>query len=401
MAEPVVVVAGALANKPANGGEAWVRLSWIRGLQRLGCRVFFVEEIDEAVCTDAQRRPAPFATSANRAWFDDVTRSFGLAGRSGLLYHGRRGGDAAADGEIAGEGLSRAALAEIAGGADLLVNISGHLADPGLLGAFRRKAYVDIDPGFTQFWHTTGNGGARLDGHDRYFTIGEGIGTAACTVPGAGFEWIPVRPPVVLEDWPASQPVAALGEPRRFTTVATWRGPYGPVETDRRRFGLKVHEFRRFIGVAGLVPATFEAALAIHPDEVPDLDLLHDHGWRLTDPVSVAGTPAAFGDYVRSSDAEFSAAQGMYVETNSGWFSDRTTRYLASGRPALVQDTGFSARLPTGKGLVAFSTLDEAVDGARSILADYTVHAAAARAVAESCFDSDTVLARFLEQCGL
>jgi len=395
MAGPTVVVAGALANKPGNGGEAWVRLSWIRGLERLGCRVVFVEEIDEAVCTDAQRRPAPFATSANRAWFGEVTGRFGLTGRAGLVCRTAAGEDRP------GEGLSRAALADIAAGADLLVNISGNLADPGLLRAFRRSAYVDIDPGYTQYWHAAGQPGGHLAGHDRYFTIGTAIGTPGCPIPTGGLDWIPVRPPVVLDDWPAAAPGLRLDEALRFTTVATWRGPYGPVETDRRRFGLKVHEFRRFIALPDSVDATFEAALAIHPAEVADLDLLRHHGWALTDPAGAAGTPEAFAAYVRSSGAEFSAAQGIYVETGSGWFSDRTTRYLASGRPALVQDTGFSAVLPTGKGLVAFSTLDEAISGARSILDDYAAHCEAARAVAESCFDSDTVLARFLEQCGL
>jgi hypothetical protein len=395
MAGPLVVVAGALANKPANGGEAWVRLSWVRGLERLGCRVALVEQIAEASCTDPARRPAPFAVSANRAWFAEVTARFGLAGRAGLLCD---------NGE--GEGLTRAEIADLAAGADLLVNISGHLADPGIFGAFRRRAYVDIDPGFTQFWHAAGQNGARLAGHHRYFTIGERIGDFGCPIPAWEFAWRPIRQPVVLDDWPASEhhPAGGTATPAatRFTTVASWRGPFGPVETDRRRFGLKVHEFRKFLPLPGLVPgARFEAALAIHPEERPDLALLDDGGWALADPTRVAGTPDAFRDYVSGSAAEFSAAQGIYVETRSGWFSDRTTRYLASGRPALVQDTGFSEIIPVGKGLVAFSTLEEAAAGARSILADYDCHAAAARLLAESYFDSDLVLTRFLEDCDL
>lgn len=395
MAGPLVVVAGALANKPANGGEAWVRLSWVRGLERLGCRVALVEEIAEAGCTDAARRPAVFAASVNRAWFVDVTARFGLTGRAGLVCD---------NGE--GEGLTRAEVADLAAGADLLVNISGHLADPELFGAFRRRAYIDIDPGFTQFWHAAGQNGARLAGHHLYFTIGELIGDFGCPIPVGEFRWRPTRQPVVLDDWPAADhhPAGGAATPAatRFTTVASWRGPFGPVETDRRRFGLKVHEFRKFLPLPGLVRgARFEAALAIHPEERPDLARLDDGGWALADPTRVAGTPDAFRDYVAGSAAEFSAAQGIYVETRSGWFSDRTTRYLASGRPALVQDTGFSEIIPVGKGLVAFSTLEEAAAGADSILADYDCHAAAARLLAESYFDSDLVLTRFLEDCDL
>jgi hypothetical protein len=196
-----------------------------------------------------------------------------------------------------------------------------------------------------------------------------------------------------------------IARPLRFTTVATWRGPSGPVEWDRRRFGLRVHEFRKYVDVPcripARVPARFEAALGIHPSEHKDLELLARHRWELVDPISVAGTPNRFRDYVSGSAAEFSVAQEMYVKSRSGWLSDRTTRYLASGRPALVQDTGFAARLPVGKGLVTFSRPDEVADRLEEIVDDYPAHAAAARAIAEERFDSDRVLASFLDGCDL
>ena len=90
-------------------------------------------------------------------------------------------------------------------------------------------------------------------------------------------------------------------------------------------------------------------------------------------------------------------AQGVYVETRSGWFSDRTTRYLASGKPALVQETGLSSAIETGAGLLTFETLDGAVAGAAAILSDHAGHSAAARRLAEEYFDSDRVLTRLLE----
>jgi hypothetical protein len=388
MAGPLVVVAGAMANKPRNGGEAWVRLSWVRGLARLGCRVAFVEEIAQETCVDETGGPAPVATSVNRCWFDEVMHQFGLTGTSALCC----------DGKVV-SGIGGPELEDLLHQADLLVNVSGNLATPRLRNACRLRAYLDIDPGFTQLWVKSGNRDARLEGHHRYFTIGSNIGRDECPVPTDGIEWQPTVPPVVLTDWPVAE--SAIDPVHRFTTVATWRGPYGPVEWERRRFGLKVHEFRKFVTLPTLVDATFEAALAIHQSETADLELLAQHRWRLVDPALVAGTPSGFGDYVGGSAAEFSAAQEMYVATSSGWFSDRSTRYLASGRPVLVQDTGFSRTLPVGKGLVAFTTLAEAVTGAESILADYASHATAARRVAEEHFDSDLVLRRFLEKCGL
>jgi hypothetical protein len=382
-----VVVSGAIANKYLNGGEAWVRLSWALGLRKLGFRVYFVEQIGRDTCLDAAGNVAPFESCENLAYFTQVTEQFRLGGSAALIYE---------DGEQV-YGPSYVDLLGIAEAADLLVNISGHLTLESLLRRLRRKAYIDIDPGFTQFWHAAGDTALTLEGHDFYFTIGENIGAPFCAIPAGDLLWRRTRQPVVLEHWPPSRE----GDPDRFTTVASWRGPYGRVQYGGETFGLKVHEFRKFVELPGRARPGFEIALDIHPDEERDLELLHRHGWRLVDPKVVAPDPEAFRRYVRASGAEFSVAQGIYVETESGWFSDRTVRYLASGKPALVQDTGFGRNLPTGEGLVAFRTLDEAIGGADRIANDYDGHCRAARALAEEYFDSDTVLGNLIEEVGL
>src|SRR5262249_44858849 len=156
--------------------------------------------------------------------------------------------------------------------------------------------------------------------------------------------------------------------------VASWRGAYGPVQHNGKTYGLKVHEFRKFLDLPRRNGAKFEIALQIDPADKRDIDALVTTGWFLVDPKKMCGTPDAFRDYVASSGAEFSAAQSIYVDTHSGWFSDRTVRYLASGRPALVQDTGFSLHFPVGKGLLAFRNLEEAVAGAEAIERDYEQH---------------------------
>jgi hypothetical protein len=354
-----VLVAGALANKPGYGGEAWVRLSYVLGFRRLGLETFFVEEIE---------RPSDEAV----AYFAEVVDQFGLAGSAALV---------SANGEpLYGEPPE---------GVDLLVNISGNLRCERLLARTRRRAHVDIDPGFTQIWAAQGI--LSLEGSDIYFTIGENIGRPECRIPTNGIEWHPTRPPVVLTDWP----MTATAEGMRFTTVGSWRGGYGALEFEGERYGAKVHEFRKFVELPGRAPGTFELALDIHPDERDDLALLRENDWRLVDPQRVARDPHSFRAYVQGSGAEFSVAQGIYVELVSGWFSDRTVRYLASGKPALVQDTGFT--VPTGEGLLAFRTLEEAAAGARSIAEDYDRHSRAARRLAEEEFDSDRVLTRLLE----
>ncbi len=365
---PVAVVAGAMANKPGSGGEAWVRLSYVAALRRLGWTVHFVEQIDTHACDERAIR-----------YFDAVSAAHGDAATSMLV---------GAAGELLHGGVDTPE--QIAAEADLLLNVSGNLTAPSLLSCFRRTAFLDIDPGFTQIWHATGT--LEIRPHDVYFTIAENIGRPDCSIPTAGIEWRTTRPPAVLDEWPVVQ-----SDERGFTTVATWRGPYGRVEHNGRTYGVKLDEFRKVLPLPRRSGQTFELALDIHSDEKRDLAVLDEHGWQLVDPRTVAGDPDLFRRYVQGSGAEFSVSQGIYVETNSGWFSDRTTRYLASGKPALVQDTGFGRTIPTGEGLLAFRALDEAVAGADAIAAAYDQHARSARAIAEEYFDADKVLARMLE----
>jgi hypothetical protein len=166
-------------------------------------------------------------------------------------------------------------------------------------------------------------------------------------------------------------------------------------------YGLRVHEFRTFFALPQRVDASFELALDIHPDERVDREQLQAHGWRLVSPGRVAGDPWCYRDYVGGSLGELMVAKNMYVATRGGWFSDRSICYLASGRPVLAQDTGFSELYPADEGLVSFTTIEEAEEGARSIVLDYPRHARRAREIAEAYFDSDRVLSRLLSTLGI
>ena len=179
--------------------------------------------------------------------------------------------------------------------------------------------------------------------------------------------------------------------------MANWRGPYGQLSWAGRTYGLKVHEFRRFLArPRGRGPPIRGGARDRSGGLGGQGAAATSTDWRLVDPRIVADT-SGFHRYVRTSGAEFSVAQGVYVETGSGWFSDRTVRYLASGRPALVQDTGFSEHIPVGEGLVAFSNVKEAVNGARRIVENYEQHRAAARQLAEEYFAPERALAPLLD----
>lgn len=385
----VAIVAGAVANKPCSGGEAWVRMSWVLGLRRLGFDVCFVERVNESTCVDGDGRPAPFARSLNRAHLQRIIEDFELVGRVAVLDEQGR----------SLQGMDAAELRALAGEAVVLFDLSGHL---GELGAHLRphmRVFVDLDPGFTQAWHADRSLAFTVSGYDRHVTVAQNIGSPVCPIPSGGIAWIPTLPPIPLERWRCED---GAGEALRFTTVSTWRAGHGAVRIGDRARTLKHHEFRRLVELPALVErAQFELALDIDAADEPDRRALLDHGWRVVSSRRHAGTPAAYRDYIHGSAAELSVAHGVYAETASGWFSDRTGAYLASGRPALVQDTGLGATLPLGEGLLTFDSIGQAADGVRRILADPSAHAQAARSLAEQHLDSDVVLARLLAALGL
>jgi glycosyltransferase involved in cell wall biosynthesis len=92
-------------------------------------------------------------------------------------------------------------------------------------------------------------------------------------------------------------------------------------------------------------------------------------------------------------------AKPIHTQLKTGWFSDRSIAYLASGRPVLAEDTGFTERLATGAGLLPFRNIEEAVEGAAEIDGNYNRHSRAAREMAETLFDSQRCLAAMLSAC--
>jgi len=363
-----ILFSGMVAGDPEQGGASWSILQYLLGLRALGHEVRLVEPVD---------RLDPRVVS----YFERLVRDFDLEGEAALLVRGSR--------ETAGAPYRD--LARWASETDLLVNVSGMLRDEELVGPPPLRVFLDLDPAFNQLWHAEGiEMGFNL--HNRFATVGLGLGEPQCPVPTGDREWIKTLPPVFLPRWPqATSPGAA------FTTVASWRG-YGSVEWEGRRYGQKAHSLRRLLDVPRLTSERLKLALAIHPDEADDVAALREHGWQLADPVALAGDPARYADFVRKAKGEIGIAKEGYVESRSGWFSDRSACYLASGRPVAAQDTGFPDHLPTGEGLLSFATAAEAAAAVDEVSADYDRHARAARALAAELFDSGVVLTRLIER---
>lgn len=376
-----VVVGASLAQRPGRGGHTWALLQYLLGFARLGWDVLFLDRLEPEMCRNATGRPID--VSPHVRYFRRVMDAFELDGACSL----------ALDGGERSLGLARREVLDRVDAADLLVNVMGFVTDDEILGAARRRVFLDIDPGFGQMWHELGQADL-FAGHDDHVTIAANMGLPGCGIPTCGLEWITTPQPIVLERW-APAPVVP-GRP--FTGIGAWRGPYDPIVFGGRTYGLRVHEFRRFAPLPRLARADFEMALDIDRNEDADLETLRANGWSLVDPRRVAADPWTYRDYIRASGAEFMVAKNMYVATRSGWFSDRSLCYLASGRPVLAQDTGLGPHVPLGEGLVAFSTLEEAASGADRIASDPVRHGRAARELAEAHFDSDVVLGRLLDR---
>jgi hypothetical protein len=291
---------------------------------------------------------------------------------------------------VDGQGASPELLARVRS-SRFLLNVMGYLDDPAVLGEARRRVFLDIDPGFPQMWFELRLADV-LAGHDAYVTVAENVGRDDCRIPTCGLEWLTTRQPVVLDHWPRT---AVDG--RTFATIGAWRGLFGPVEYEGVTYGPRVHEFRKFLDLPSRTNWEFIAALDIDANEERDLERLNANGWTLVDPFDATGSPDRYRRFVQAAGAEFGVAKSMYVETQGGWFSDRTACFLASGKPVLIQDTGLQQLYPVGEGLLTFRRLEEAEEGVVSIVDRYSEHARAARAVAEKHFDSDRVLARLVD----
>jgi hypothetical protein len=250
-------------------------------------------------------------------------------------------------------------------------------------------ALVDTDPVFTQIGaHGLGGPFSR---YDKLFTFGENVGQEGCEMPTAGCHWIPTRQPVVLDLWRAD------GESTRgFTTVFNW-SPLGDCSYQGRTYGQKEREFPPYLDLPKSVGAPMEVAVKL-PEDVEGA--LRAGGWLVVDPEQVTRDPWTYQSYLRSSQGEFSVATHCSIVSSCGWFSERSAAYLASGRPVVIQDTGFSRWLDTGDGVVAFRSVEEARNGLADVIARYDVHRRAARDCAAEYFDATKVLGRLIDDAG-
>ncbi|HXG19239.1 MAG TPA: glycosyltransferase [Methylomirabilota bacterium] len=381
----IIVASGFVAQYPQGGGVFSVVLQYVRGLRRLGHEVCWLELLWPQGAND----------QALIRTFIERMVEFGLQRECCLLYLPQgKWPDAGSQQECHGMGVKE--FNDYCRTTDLLLDLCASVRLPDLLATVRRAALLDLDPGFMQLWMQQWDMGQRH--YDLFFTVGQNIGRSGCPMPTGGVQWRTFCPPVDVALWQAGEGDAEAP----FSTVSQWWG-YPPIYYQGEVYeGSKRTEFLRFIDLPALSRHPFELALNLDPvKDLAERQLLLERGWRVHDAHVVVGDFASYRRYIQRACGEFSVAKPGYIKSKSGWFSDRSACYLAAGRPVMVQETAFSAFLPTGRGIVSFTTLEEAVEGVKEIKSNYAQHCRAAHEIAQEYFSAEKVLRQLLCEAGL
>ena len=375
-----IIVLGYVVRGPL-GGMVWSNLHFLMGLARLGHDVYFVEDSDDyPSCYDPLKGYTDVDPSYGLQFAAHVFNGVGFSKRW-AFYDAHRS---------CWHGPMAEGIAGVCHDADLVLNLCGvNPLRPWLLEVSHR-ALVDEDPAFTQIRHLTDRQRRELAAqHTAFFTFGENFQSSRSNIPDDGFPWQPMRQPVVLD---ALRPTR--GRPNgKFTTVMQWES-YPGIDYDSRHYGMKSESFQDYLDLPAAAGPIFQLAVGGETAHT----VLSGKGWSVLNPLDISRDPSAYENFLRESKAEFSVAKHGYVVSRSGWFSERSTAYLASARPVVVQETGFSDWLPVGDGVVSFRSREEALAGIEKINSRYQHHCKTAREIAEEFFDASKILPLLLEK---
>ncbi len=379
--KPKAIVTGLIATYPV-AGVLWDYAQYVVGLQRLGFEVYYVED---SGLPSYHSEPAAYLEKSLR-WFLPE-----LEGR----WHYRT-----PDNQT--HSLTELQIAKVAGDCVLFLNVSGGCLMRDEYMVVPNKVLIDTDPGLNHFvnfpkWDAApgwqGTHGFR--GHDYFFTYAENLGKPLCNLPDFGLAWHATRPPVVMDLCNASS------VSKHWTTVMSWQ-PFQHytknISYNGVSYGAKEMEFQKLVALPQHTSAALEVAVGGANAAVLEWQQM---GWHVTDAAEISGDPKTYREYIQNSRGEFSVAKNVYVATQCGWFSCRSVCYLAAGLPVVVQDTGFTEFLPSGEGLIAFATIEDAARGIETVERDYARHQRAARELARTYFASDVVLRDLLTGIGL
>lgn len=374
-----IVVLGYLVRGPL-GGMSWHYLQYVLGFKQMGHEVLFLEDSDNY---PSCYNPDTYLTTTDP--------SYGINFITALFKKHQLSGSWAYYDEHADHwfGLAEKKVKDFCDNADLVLSMANMNPIREWWIKIPVRVLLDTDPAFTQLRHIEDERYRKMaEQYTHFFSFGENFGKPDCKIPDDGFDWKPTRQPVTLDLWQ----VAELTPNARWTTVMLWDGNIVR-HFDGLSFGMKSASFEPYFQFPQMIEDSLE--LAIGSATAPR-DLLSKFNWNISDSSAIAVSPESFQKFIADSKGEWSIAKQGYVVSNGGWFSERSTGYLASGKPVVVQDTGFSEVIETGRGLFAFNSPSEAKAAIEEINSDYHKHCKYAREIAEEYFNSQTVLANLL-----
>jgi GT2 family glycosyltransferase len=385
---PKLVLLGMMTKMPV-AGVVWQNLHYLLGFERLGFEAHYVET-HARTPSMLMSHEGDDSSALAAEFIAAIMRRFGMADRWAFrALHD--------DGRCFG--MSEVQLQRLFGSAELLINLHGGTLPLPELAATGRLVYLETDPVQLQLElrHGLQETIDFLEPHSAFFTFAENWGNPDCRLPRQErFQFVPTRQPVVIDLWPDRSPQPA----DLFTTIGNWRQDWRDVTFEGERYTWSKHrEFLRYLDLPQRTGLAFE--LALSSCEPSERRMLADRGWRVSDGLEVSRGIDGYRDYIGSSRGEFTVAKEQNVRLRTGWFSDRSATYLASGRPVMTQDTGFGSALPTGEGLFAFDSLDAAAAAAATIDSDYLHQARSARELAREHLSHETVLGSMLDHLGV
>jgi hypothetical protein len=381
-----IVLLGMMSQMPV-AGHIWLVVQYLVGFERLGYEAYYVEahgrtprELMNGPDDDPWARAPGFIAS--------VMRRFDLGDRWAYhaLYSGRY------------YGMSEGQLRHLYNSAALLINLHGGTTPLPEHYTTGRLVYLGTDPvdREIELYDNAQRTIELLAPHYAFFTWGLNYGRTDCRVPvSQRFRFRPIPPPVVLDFW---QP-AASRPGTTFTTVGNWRQLHRKVWFQGELYHWSKHyEFLKILDLPAHGGRIFELALSSYKEA--DRKLLEGKGWKVRNALEFSKDMDAYRQYLWRSRGEFTVAKDQNVRLRSGWFSERSAQYLAAGRPVITQETGFSNVLPTGRGLFAFSSMEEIIAAVERINSAYEEHCRAAADLARECFSHEVVLRHFLAEMG-
>lgn len=371
-----IVFAGSIG-RCGLGGQAWASLQYLIGLRELGHEVFYLEDCGESSWVyNWEKQEWTFDLDYPAAYVRDSLEPFGFG--KNWIYRTNN----------SSLGAPLKTFIDFCNTADLLIVRNLPLWDwREEYNRPTRRAFIDGDPAFTQISIANGDAGlaSAIARCEKRFTVGYRYGAPDCSIPNAGGPWLPTKHPVVLSQWPFVK-----NDATHFTSVVRWQG-FKEVQFNGVTYGQRDKQFPKFLELPSRTPQKFcMAIMGIKPEE------LTRFGWETVPGEIISKTVFSYREFIQNSRGEFSVPKNGYVQSRSGWFSDRSVCYLASGRPLLMEDTGLAHWLPVGTGLVTFTNPDEAIAGLEKIVSNYELHRRAAREIAEEHFASERVLPDFL-----